>query len=113
MAKATKNRVEREKFRANMVVNYAEHLFPATGPEDKSKNPLLKHYYFVNTGAQVNARCYSSIGSAAMDRIVGLLSIEYQSSPFLPPLKEEIASVSSELTFGRMIGHDQVQFCVK
>lgn len=99
MAKATQNRVEREKFRANMVVNYAEHLFSVTGPEDKSKNPLLKHYYFINTGALVNANCYTPISPAAMGRIVGHLSNAHQSSPFLPPLKDEIISVSNKLKF--------------
>ncbi|XP_029348702.1 uncharacterized protein LOC115035146 [Acyrthosiphon pisum] len=100
---ATAERIEREQFRANMILNYAEHLLPVV-PKDKFKNPLLRYYNFIKFGVQINSNSYNPIEQNTVDRIVCSLPPKYQSSPLLLTLIKDLIN-EYEITSKKSIIH--------
>ncbi|CAI6357081.1 unnamed protein product [Macrosiphum euphorbiae] len=86
---ATAERIEREQFRAKMILNYAEHLLPVIS-KDKFKNPLLRYYNFIKFGVQINSNSYTPIEQNTVNRIMCSLPQKYQSSPLLLTLIEDL-----------------------
>ncbi|VVC27190.1 Hypothetical protein CINCED_3A023641 [Cinara cedri] len=79
--------MEREKFRRNMILNYAEHLLPA---KQRFKDPLIQYYYFIKYGIQIDTQLYTPIGKGMMKRIIDRIPKEYQQMNLFSTLKVEM-----------------------
>lgn len=84
-------RTEREKFRKNMILNYAEHLLPA---KEKFKDPLIQYYYFIKFGSHIDSY-YTPIVNKTIKRIFNRIPEKYQYLELYSTLKVELMNVST------------------
>lgn len=86
--------MELEKFRANLILNYGEHLL--LGPVEKFKKPLLKYRHFITHGTRIDSDCCTLIEQGTMHKIIRYVPTKLQSfsSQYVQTIIEEIIDVS-------------------